>query len=169
MEQKNQSFLAKWLFGKKQQQPDVQEEKAPEEYSTIAETLPHTILVFTPEQEDQFDDETKQRYRKYLTMMPPANIGMVNFVAFEAGHYMGGPYVRCFIRHARDLEEEFTLEAVPLTLYDAYGDKVASGFFRPQNFGTLRFGETRVWTFAWRPEDMLKKDPDFEFFRVAFE
>ena len=154
-------------------QPDLSETGEPkqpaENAPTVASQLPHTLLVLTPEQETQFSDEQKAQFRSYLSMMPPLPIGQINFIAFEAGHYMEGYYVRVFIRHARDLEEEFALGPVPLSLVDHQGDVVAKGVFRPENFGTLRFGETRVWTFAWRKEQVLKRDPDFESFTIRFE
>ena len=171
MAEKKQSFLAKWLKGA--MQPDLsqgEDAKVPvEDAKTLGSRLPHTLLVFTPEQEAVFSDEQKELFRRYLTMMPPLPIGEINFIAFEAGHYQNGYYVRVFIRHARDLEEEFTLGPVPLSLVDHAGETVAKGVFQPQQFGTLRFGESRVWTFAWRESEVLKRDPDFESFTIRFE
>jgi SLAP domain-containing protein len=170
--EKKQSFLARWLTGA--MQPDLSKEESLKqpveaEAKTLGSQLPHTLLVFTDEQQVSFSDEQKETYKRYLSMMPSLPIGQVNFIAFEAGHYLGGYYVRVFIRHARDLEEEFTLGPVPLSLVDHTGDVVAKGAFQPQNFGTLRFGETRVWTFAWRESEVLKREPDFTSFTIRFE
>lgn len=172
MAEQGKSFLANWLSGrltKKEQQEEQELQIDPLDAKPIAQTLPHTILAFTPEQEAQFSKKEKEKYREYCTMMPPAKIGEINFIAVEIGRLMGGIYVRVFVRHARDLEEEFTLDVLPLSLYDAAGDLIAHGVFKPEGFGTLRFGETRLWTFAWRESDLLKKDPDLSDFYIRIE
>ncbi|TCP57772.1 SLAP domain-containing protein [Tumebacillus sp. BK434] len=167
MEMKKESFFTR-LFARKveeQSEPAIDEAAIP----MNAQTLPHTLIAFTEEQEAKFTEEQKEDLQKKLLELPPLRLGEINFVPFDAGSLFGGYFVRVFIRQGRDLLEEFTLNELPLFLIDASGEKVAGGVFRPQNFGTLRFGESRVWTFAWRPEQVLKKEVDLTQFTVAFE
>lgn len=173
MDSKPKSFLARWLKGA--MQPDLsadreqQPEANPENTTTLGQFLPHSILVFTPEQDASFSPEQKAQYNGYLSQLPPLKVGEINFTPFEVGLHEGGYYARVFIRYARDLEQEFTLDPLPLSLYDDNYELVAKGVFAPQGFGTLRFGETRVWTFYWNEELVVKRDPDFSGFAIRFE
>ncbi|PWK16231.1 SLAP domain-containing protein [Tumebacillus permanentifrigoris] len=169
MAAQNQNFFTR-LFARKQQdevvvQPELDESKI----ATNAQTLPHTLLALTPEQEAAFPEEVKVDLQKRVAKLPPINVGEFNFVPFEAGQLQGGYYVKVFIRNGRDVSEEIGLEQVPLHLVDASGEKVASGLFRVQNFGTLKFGEARFWSFAWRADQIKKPDADFSRFTVEFE
>lgn len=169
MEKKASIFTR--LFTRQKDNDGIESMEIPDLASipTVARTLPQTILTFTKEQEERFPEEQRDEWRQLLATMPPLEIGKINFIPFETGTIYGGYYVRLFIRNGRDVEADFELTQLPLSLIDAAGEKVAAGFFRIQNFGTLKFGETRVWTFAWRPEQVFKQDADLSGYTVDFE
>ena len=173
MDNKNTNFFTRLLARKNNKETVVEEiTEEPVDESKIPTTgtvLPQTLIQFTPEQEERFSAAEKERLQKILLELPPLRIGEINFVPFEAGNIYGGYFVKVFIRNGRELLEEFTLETLPLVLIDAAGDRAAAGVFKPANFGTLKFGESRVWTFAFRPEQVTKKDADLSSFTVAFQ
>lgn len=168
MEEKKESFLTR-LFARKVEESDepILDER---DYPRIASTLPQTLLQFTPEQDEKYSVEEKIALLNQLKKVPPLRLGEINFVPFECGRTNdGGYYLKVFIRHGRDLLEEFTLPEMPLYLIDATGEKVAGGYFKPTQFGTLKFGETRVWTFFWSPNEVMKQDADLSHYSVAFQ
>jgi SLAP domain-containing protein len=165
----NKEFRFSRLFGRKKEEPVAEPVIDEASIPTTAQQLPQTVLTFTQEQEIQFTEDEKEELRSKLAQMPPLPIGEVNFIPFEVGYYMDGYYVKVFIRNGKDVMDEVSFEQIPLYLVDASGEKVAGGIFRPKNFGNLKFGETRVWTFAWRPEQILKQKPDFSSISLAFE
>jgi SLAP domain-containing protein len=133
-------------------------------------TIPHFILTFTTEQHLLYSDELKAELAKKLNELPPIQTGEVNIFPFEADTLpTGGYYVKVFIRNGGDLELDFALQSIPLFLLDASGEKVAGGVFKPQEFESIAFGEARFWTFAWRPEEVLKPNADLSSFSVAFQ
>jgi SLAP domain-containing protein len=97
--------------------------------------------------------------------MPPLRFDEVNLVPFEVGVTDAGYYVNLFVRNGT--EEEFTLNELSLQLIDAAGDVVAEGLFRFDNFGVIRLGETRPWTFEFVGDQIKKPNPDFTDFTVA--
>ncbi len=168
MEEKKAGLFSRIFVGNKKEDGSVIELDH-DSIPTTAEFLPHTIIAFTPEQEQKYSLHEKEEFQKQLLNLPPLRLGEINFVPFEAGLFRGGYFVRVFIRHGRDLLEEFTLEEVPLCLIDADGDKVAGGVFSIKKFGTLRFGESRVWTFTWSPQQVVKQGADLSSFTLSFE
>lgn len=168
MEQKKENFFTR-LFARKK--PEVEENVIVDESTveTVAQTLPHTIVSLSPEQEEKYTEKQIEEFQKKLLSFPPLRVGEINFVPFEAGTLYGGFYVKVFIRNGKELLDNFTLEEVTIGLVDANGDKAAMGTFRIPNFGTLKFGESRPWTFAWRPEQVLKAEADLSAFTITFD
>ncbi|MFD2170152.1 SLAP domain-containing protein [Tumebacillus lipolyticus] len=169
MDQKKESIFTRMFGGSKPVQDELEPEVDESSIPTTGTVLPHTVLRFTPAQEARYSEQEKIDLQSKLNTLPPLSIGEINFVPIDAGTIQGGYFVKVFIRHGRDLMEEFTMEGVPLSLIDATGDKVAHGVFRLQDFGTLQFGESRFWTFAWRPQQVLKQNADLSAYTVAFE
>ncbi|ARU60501.1 hypothetical protein CBW65_04990 [Tumebacillus avium] len=171
MEQNRGGLFTRLFVRKTGDQIEVIEPQEVDEASipTVGKTLPHTIIAFTPEQEQQYSEAEKERMQEQLLSLPPLHIGEVNVVPFDTGMYQGGCFVRVFIRNAWEVDEELTIEKMPLSLIDATGEIVARGTFTLKNFGSLRFGESRVWTFAWRENQLLKKTPDFSAFTVEVQ
>jgi len=169
MESNKTGFFSRLFGGKKPkevvEEPEINEADAP----TVAETIPTTILEFTPEQEEAFTEAEKKQFRKFVEELPPLRLGEINFVPFDLGHIEGGVFVRVIIRNGRDLLEEFTLEPMVIGLVDANLDVVARGFFRPEDFGSIRFGEARLWTLAWRSSEFIKENPDLSGYTLSFE
>jgi SLAP domain-containing protein len=174
MGEKQRSIFSR-LFGRKDEKTDVvsvpshvEEQEQPSEKPTVAAMLNHTMLVLTEEQAGQYSDQEVEELQKKLNSLPPLPVGQFDFHAFEVFKDHGGLVVRLFIRNARDLQETIRFSEFPLALYDATGEKVAFGVHRMENFGTLGFGEARVWTFKFEPSQVLKQYPDLSEFRVAF-
>lgn len=134
---------------------------------TVGKILPQILMSYTKEQEESYSEDEKIRFEEILASIPPLRIGEVNFVPFEAGGVYGGYFVRVIIRNGRDLDHEYSMTEMPLGLIDATGEIVAVGLFKPQDFGELRFGEARVWTFAFHPSQVRKQNADFSQFTIA--
>ncbi|ASS73883.1 hypothetical protein CIG75_02105 [Tumebacillus algifaecis] len=169
MEENKQSFLSR-LFNKQQGQQvqeatPVDESKIP----TVGRTLAQTIIAFTSDQEEHFSEQEKEALRAQLLTMPKLQIGELNFLPLEAGLYQGGYYVKVFIRNGLDVQEEITLQEVPMYLLDAKNEPVAGGVFELQDFGTLRFGETRYWTFIYAQEQVYKTNADLTDFTIQIQ
>ncbi|HEU4964770.1 MAG TPA: SLAP domain-containing protein [Bacilli bacterium] len=137
------------------------------DFATVGKTIPQTIISYTSDQDQVLTQQQKQDLERLLATYPPLTMGEINFIPFEAGTLYGGYYVRLFIRNGKDLLEEFSMDDITVGLVDASSDLVAKGRFRPTEFGSLMFGETRIWTFAWRPAEVLKPNADLSVFTVT--
>jgi len=171
MERERKNFFTRLFSRHKDETAEVEPEVDDQQLSTVGRQLPHTILVFTPEQLEKYPVEEREELQQQVNSYPPLTIGEVNFVPFEVGQLYGGYYLKVFIRNGKELLQEFSLTDLQLFLIDATGEKVAGGRFDlGERFGTLKFGEARLWTFAWRPEQVYKQhDVDLSTFSVAFE
>ncbi|KEO84027.1 SLAP domain-containing protein [Tumebacillus flagellatus] len=167
MENKRNSFMER-LLAKRKEAEQLETEQPVDESSipTTATLIKGMHLAFTEGQEEQMNAIEKDRYREILTQMPPLLIGEVNIVPFEAGELNGGYFVRVFIRNGRELGEEISLEELRMYLLDKNGERVASGIFQLEDFGFLKFGEARLWTFAWHASQVLKPNADLSQFNI---
>jgi SLAP domain-containing protein len=174
MEKKKRSFFAR-LLGREGQLKDTEvladaevKEKKQEVRPTLAPTLGHLMLVLTEEQQMQYSEKEVEALEKKLMDFPPLEVGRFDLQAFEAFKHQGGFVVHVFFRNARELQEVIRFTEIPLSLYDATGEKVASGVFKMSNFGELKFGEARLWTFTFSVDQVMKQHPDFSKVRVDF-
>lgn len=166
MENKKESFLSR-LFSKQHLEIETEHVQIDEaSIPTVGKVLPQTIISFTPEQESQFTEQEKEELQSFLLRLPMLKIGELNFVPIEAGLLHGGYYVKVFIRNGLDVQEEIGLTEIPMYLLDAQNEPIAGAIFELKNFGALRFGETRVWTFVYPPQHVYKMGADLSDFTI---
>lgn len=140
------------------------------EKAAIPHKIPHTLLTLTLDQKLEISAQQAMELQRILESLPPIEVGEVNIFPIEAGHLpSGGYYVKTFIRNGGDLSLDLSVNAITLFLVDASGEKVAGGVFRPENFESIKFGESRYWTFAWRTEEVLKPHADLSTYSLAFQ
>nr|WP_283809059.1 SLAP domain-containing protein [Tumebacillus amylolyticus] len=121
----------------------------------------------TQKQKGEYSILEIQQFEQFLAKCPPLLIGQFDFQAYEAGPHHGGWFAHVFIRNAVSVGDNLSLQVIPLSLYDALGEKLASHLFE-LDMQPIKFGEARLHTFYWPGETSLKPSAlaDLTTFRV---
>ncbi|GIO07365.1 accessory Sec system S-layer assembly protein [Brevibacillus reuszeri] len=110
-------------------------------------------------------DDQKNSLIELAKNLPALKEGEVNLQSMQLRRTEDGAiHVMLLIRNGST--QSLSLESLPLSLFDATGDKVAEGTFHLNNF-TVNANTSKPWMFIYPPEMILKVDPDFSRWKVG--
>ncbi len=109
-------------------------------------------------------DEQKNNLIELAKKLPPLQHGEVNVQSVSVGKAEDGLRVMLLFRNGSD--QSLSIERLPLTLYDAAGDKVAEGVFELGGL-VVNANTSKPWLFIYPQESILKQEPDFTRWKVS--